>query len=778
MLPEEILRSISSIDESDLEVLYKKFCEKNGEEKDDEFISDLYNSKRINKDEFKDYQFLKKIELTVAANISNVNKVDSKPSGVDVGDSADDFTLLESIDEGGMGEILIAKDNELGRTVAFKRIHPHVAEVPSYLGRFLMEAQVTAQLQHPNIVPVYQMKVEGNKAAYAMKLIQGKTLKDLITESQKQLDEKGKVGKHHNLSARLEHFLKVCDALHYAHRKGVIHRDLKPLNIMVGSFNEVYVMDWGIAKIISVNEEVFDDLTEKVGSKGDDDTDGTQVGQLLGTPPYMSPEQANGQNDIIDHRSDLFSLGLILFELLTLRRAYLPDDQNTTLEKARLAKLDDPKPYGCDQSIPKQLIAIVRKATQLEPNNRYNTVEDFADDIRRYMRGVAIKAKRDTIVQKLLRWMNRHRLAVLNIFVYTILSSLVVVTWTFYQKQEEKLEVQLQGQRMNRFISSISKHAQNIDTQFLKYEGIVQGVAASAVTLMERGQPDSGRFYDYKDFADPQLAPPDLAESSVYGFPISVDWQSYKLAPGVEYDQVEDLVRILNPLRHTFKRMILKSHHMQVAVDDDKTAMSVIKDQGLPLVWTFVGLEEGIFAEYPGKTGYPSDFDARERPWYVNTLNNEGACWMPPYIDVGGRGLMLPCTSKLFDKNGKFLGVAAVEMTLEFIRHRLMTMSDIQGIENTYLLNDRAEIIVNSEETSNTYERGTLINAMDNLKVYPHKEVVKDILNGKNGYISYKEYGKEKLLAYNKLNSIGWYYLAEADASKILELKIKDNDAQ
>lgn len=777
MLAEEIYRSISSISESELEDLYNRFCEKNGTDKGDEFISELYKNNRINKEELKSFQFLKKIELTVMVNVPSDNEAESTQSQSKDSNSQEDFTILESIDEGGMGEILIAKDNELGRTVAFKRIHPHVAKVPSYLGRFFMEAQVTAQLQHPNIVPVYQMKVDGNNAAYAMKLIEGKTLKALITESQKQLDEKGRLDKHHNLSARLEHFLKVCDAMHYAHRKGVIHRDLKPLNVMVGPYHEVYVMDWGIAKIISVDDEVFDDITEKVGSR-DDDTDETQVGQLLGTPAYMSPEQASGKNDTIDHRSDLFSLGLILFELITLRRAYLADEQQTTLEKARLANLAEPEPYARHQNIPKQLIAIVRKATRLDPDGRYTTVEMFADDIRRYMRGVAIKAKRDTLVQKLMRWMNRHRLAVLNIVLYTVLFSLAAVSWSVYQQQKAVVEAQIQGQRMSQFISQVAKQAQLIDTQFLKYEGIVQGVAAAAVTLLERGHPDSGRFYDYKDFADPEQAPPDLAQSSVYGFPISVGWHAYKLAPGVEYEQVENLVRIINPLRHTFKRMILKSHHTEVAVDDVDTASRVIKDEGLPLVWTYVGLEEGIMAEFPGKSGYHPDYDPRKRPWYINTLKSDGACWMPPYIDVGGRGLMLPCTSKLYNTGGQFLGIAVVEMTLDYIRHELMSIADIQGIENTYLLNDHAEIVVDSAETSNTYERGTLINTMDNLKTYSNKEVVNNILQGKNGYISYEEQGQEKLLAYYKLNSTGWYYLAVANAHMVMESKSKSNISQ
>jgi len=774
MLPEEINRSISSISDAELEGLYKHFCEKNGTDNDDKFISELYNSNRINKEELKNFQILKKIEFTTVADISSFKTMDAPHDQGKVGNPQDDFTILTSIDQGGMAEILIARDNELGRTVAFKKILPHVAEVPGYLERFFMEAQVTAQLQHPNIVPVYEMKADGSNSGYAMKLIQGKTLRALIIETQTQLDEKGKLGEHHNLSARLEHFLKVCDAMHYAHRKGVIHRDLKPLNIMVGPYNEVYVMDWGIAKIISVDDEVFNDLTEKVGSSGDDQEE-TQIGQVLGTPAYMSPEQACGKNDTIDHRSDLFSLGLILFELVTLRRAYRKDDHHKVIEKAELAKLAKPEPYARHQNIPKQLIAIIRKATRLDPEDRYNTVEDFADDIRRYMRGAAIEAKRDTLVQKLMRWMNRHRLAVLNIVAYTVLFSLAAVSWSVYQQQKAGMEAQIQGQRMSQFISVVAKQAQIIDAQFLKYEGILQGIASSAVTLLERGHPDSGRFYDHKDYADPQLAPPDLEESSVYGLPISVSWLVYKLAPGVEYEQVEDLVRIIDPLRYTFKRMILKSHHTVIALDDNETASRIIKDEGLPLVWTYIGLEEGIYAQYPGAAFFPPDFDPRKRPWYVNTLKNDGACWMPPYIDVGGRGVLLPCTSKLINTEGKLLGVAAVEMTLDFIRHELMSIPGIQGIENTYLLNDRAEIVVDSAETSNTYERGTLINTMDNLKTYSNKEVVNNILQGKNGYISYEEQGKEKLLTYYKLNSIGWYYLAVTDASKILDLKMKGN---
>ncbi|MCG8380079.1 MAG: serine/threonine protein kinase [Proteobacteria bacterium] len=768
MLPEEIARSVSSIEESELEELYKEFCATNGKNKDDKFISGLYKSDRINIEELKSYQFLKRIELTALANPEEVQDESQDTSSED-NDLQDGFTIMESIDEGGMGEILIAQDNELGRAVAYKRIHPHVAEVPSYLGRFIMEAQVTAQLQHPNIVPVYAMKVEEGKAAYAMKLIQGKTLKDLIEESRQQLDQKGKLDKHHNLQARLEHFLKVCDAIHYAHRKGVIHRDLKPLNIMVGPYNEVYVMDWGIAKIISVDDAVFEDPTKRIDAKTEDDTGETKVGQLLGTPAYMSPEQASGQNDIIDHRSDLFSLGLILFELITLFRAYVADEELNVLGKACLAKLEKPVLYPRHPPVPKQLIAIVNKATQLNPDDRYDTVEKFADDIRRYMRGVAIKAKRDTSIQKLMRWMNRHRLAVLNIVIYTIILSVVAVGWSFYQQQQGKMQAQVKEQKLSSFLTSVASKSQMIDAEFLKYEGILEGLAHSATNLLGMGKQDESPYYTDLDIASSEHVPPDYSSSNVYGFPISVGWHVNKLAPEVDFNKVEPLIKKLNPLRHSFQRLMLKSYHETITPEETEKVKKIIHEEGLPLIWSYIGLEEGLFAEYPGKTGYPPEFDPRKRPWYQGTLGNKGAQWLKPYIDVGGQGVLLPCTSPLFNDQGTFLGVAGVEIKLDYIRNNLIPMTEFPGIEDTYLLNEKGQIVVASSDRAESYKLGTLINSIRDLTVYSNPEVVDAIMQGKSGYVSNKSGGKEKLIVYYRLNSIGWYYLAEASTSQIIE---------
>ncbi len=776
MLTEAIKENIISISLSELEALCQEFMAENGEHTEDEFVHHLYNTKRITANEFKNIQTHGRIDLTSVANISDISDLTKrhsadksaadKISGTYVDD--ENYTILESIDEGAMGEILIARDNKLNRTVAYKKIHAHVAEIPSYLGRFYMEAQVTAQLQHPNIVPVYDLMTTNDSVGYAMKLIDGITLKGLIRETQDQYVKFGEPDEHHTLHARLEHFLKVCDAMHYAHRKGVIHRDLKPLNIMIGPYNEVYVMDWGIAKTVEVDKETFGDKTVLVGHEEVDEDDKTKMGQVMGTPAYMSPEQAEGEHDILDHRSDLYALGLILFELVTFHRAINGKNTDEVMMKARRGHIDPPPVYGKQADDQEQLLAIVKKATQYMPEDRYPTVADFADDIRRFMHGEAIKARPESKKQKFMRWIMHHRKAAVNIVLYSVLASFLSIVAILVMQMQSMKETQDEGQKTNEFITKVATKAQQIDTQFLKYEGILEGLTIGATNLLTQGSIDKSPYYTSETIALPDKGPSDYKFSEVYGFPVSVDYHVYKLAPGVSEDEVKPILQRLNPIRHSFKSLMLKSYKEAVAKDDDEAARRIIMQEGLPLVWSYVGLEEGIIADYPGKTGYPESYDPRQRPWYRTTMDKTGINWQQPYIDVGGRGVLLPATSPIFNNEGKFIGVAGVELTLEYIRKRLMGLYGFDGLEETYLLNDKAEIIVSSSDKTQSYGLGTLINSIEDLEVFPNEYVVNKISRGQSGHYFYIDRGREKVIAYYKLNSTGWYYVAKADAEELL----------
>src|SRR5262245_12197925 len=237
------------------------------------------------------------------------------------------YQLQGEIARGGMGAVLRGRDVDLGRDLAVKVLLPKYADRPEVARRFLEEAQVGAQLQHPGVVPVYDIGRFGDRPFFTMKLVKGHSLAQLLGEREQPTADRPRL---------LGIALQVCQALAYAHAKGVIHRDLKPANVMVGSFGEVQVMDWGLAKVLAeggiadeerASRQHQDDGTQvrtaRSGSAAGRHGTDTEAGALLGTPAYMPPEQAQGDVALLDRRADVFGLGAILCEVLTGKPPYV-----------------------------------------------------------------------------------------------------------------------------------------------------------------------------------------------------------------------------------------------------------------------------------------------------------------------------------------------------------------------------------------------------------------------------------------------------------------------
>lgn len=283
-----------------------------------------------------------------------------------------EYEIVGDLARGSMGAIKIARDTSLQRQVALKLLDP-ASTLPNAAARFLDEARITAQLQHPSIVPVYAIGTLDGDPYFAMQLIEGRTLRDvidgLVRHDPDDLVRYGRV-------RLLNILVQVCNSIAYAHSRGVIHRDLKPANIMLGEYGEVFVMDWGLAKI--VKSAVEDPV---VGGRPDEAAYQTRVGDVTGTPAYMAPEQAMGLIDALSERTDVFALGAILYELVALRPPFVADSMIATLRLAQHAQIQLPSVVAPDADVPPALEAIIMRCLARDPMRRYTSVAALRDEI-------------------------------------------------------------------------------------------------------------------------------------------------------------------------------------------------------------------------------------------------------------------------------------------------------------------------------------------------------------------------------------------------------------
>jgi WD40 repeat protein/serine/threonine protein kinase len=318
------------------------------------------------------------------------------------------FQILRPLAKGGLGEVFVARDTNLNREVALKLIQKTQIADPQGRARFLFEAEITGGLEHPGIVPVYALgESPDGRPFYSMRLVRGETLKERI----RKFHERGNIrGQALEFRQLLNHFERVCDVVAYAHSRGVLHRDLKPSNVMLGKFGETLVVDWGLAKPIERTGEVqrspLDELTRRPTSGSS--VQGTLIGATLGTPHYMSPEQAMGQLDRIGPCSDVYSLGATLYCILT---GHPPlshvGDVGEILRRVALG--DIPSALASKPEIPDTLASICKKAMAVQPEARYGSAAALAADIESWLADEPVAGVRESNAIRVSRWERRHR---------------------------------------------------------------------------------------------------------------------------------------------------------------------------------------------------------------------------------------------------------------------------------------------------------------------------------------------------------------------------------
>jgi serine/threonine-protein kinase len=314
------------------------------------------------------------------------------------------YTLTRLHATGGIGRVWLARDASLGRDVALKELRPERAGHATLRARFLKEAQVTGQLEHPGIVPIYEVggRPGDNQPFYTMRFVRGRTLAEAVAAYHRRRAR----GQAAPLELRelLTAFVDVCNAVAFAHSRGVLHRDLKPHNVVLGDYGEVVVLDWGLAKTVGQPEaDGADPLT--VSAPGE--AQATLQGEVLGTAGYMAPEQAEGRLDLLGPATDVYGLGAILYEILT---GQSPFAGGLTQEVLRRVAREEPlRPRQRVPATPRALEAICLKALAKQPAQRYASAADLARDLRHYLADEPVSAHPEGRLVRLGRWGRRHK---------------------------------------------------------------------------------------------------------------------------------------------------------------------------------------------------------------------------------------------------------------------------------------------------------------------------------------------------------------------------------
>lgn len=647
---------------------------------------------------------------------------------------------------GGMGRITRAFDRRLGREVAVKEMLDQ-----GLRARFEREVWITARLQHPAIVPIYEAGTfPDGSTFYTMRLVPGRSLADAINDAT-------------TLEARLRllpHVRAAAEAVAYAHSRGVIHRDLKPGNILVGEFGETVVIDWGLAKQAG-------DAEVEVASRTSNPKL-TRMGSVMGTPCFMSPSTAAGVP--ADATDDVYALGAILYNLLAGEPPYWdssPHDSDALIA-ATIARPPTPIATRAPEA-PADLHAIVEHAMPRD-NAAARTATQFLDELARFETGQLLVSRSYPLRELVVRWVRQHRLKVTFVALAAIAAIVVVGLLLRLDRAADELAIRERGDHLTHLYEDVARQAYVIDRDLLRLENALEGLTTAAKWALEGPDPALEKIYFDSDFDDIKTRPTDFTDRTTYRWDVSVEHPVVSIAPGVEREPLLPKIRRLIPLRHHIRDMVIAA-----AMRDDHRTLSpgevtkLLLHRAGPIDYAYFDLPEGVHVMWPGIAALRRDYDVRTASFYRNSAEERGRHWGAPYVDSttasDGDDLVLPCTKGVWSEDGTLLGVAGVEMTVTKMLDTSMRMTRRTTLRVSLVDKDGRKVIdssvANQKFPSNGRDEAIEFSPFD------LPSVADAIRDRREGITETTRDGRPIVVAYVRLDAINWYYVVEVDAASL-----------
>lgn len=640
---------------------------------------------------------------------------------------------------GGQGNISKAVNIALGNEVAVKSLHTKLCSDENARTAFFNEAKLTAQLDHPGIIPIHGLYCDPEDGMHlAMKLISGKTLADYLREIAEIYESRGvaNFNEHKSLRNRIDIFLRVCEAVDYAHDRHILHRDLKPENIMIGPHRETYVTDWGIAMHID---------------------EARNLTKLTGTPGYVAPEVLTQKS--ADVRTDVYALGLILFELVTLSPAF-PGEKLTEMVRRIKRGWHAPLRHRFHCRIDTDLAAIIRKAISTDPEKRYSSAAALAEDLRSYLDNAETIANPDNLFSKLGRQCVKHHKGMLLIALSALLLAAGSVAVTLQKQIDWSITNRYRDHAASAVYTNLNNTAEKISRTVEQAENLLARMRLNMLfSALETETPYSA---EKNCFVPREQYRSDKAP------------KSYMYYPARHQKADPDNVCVFNFRKKPLDPQLLRSYgntanfmaKIPALFDRDlsaKEAKQQFMEAGSPIKRIYFALEAGIFACYPGMDDFPDTYDPLKRRWYTEGKKQKDLpVWISVYQDGGtNQDLVSSCAIPIRTAAGKLAGVAGVDFSITQLAEQLFEhTTDFSRFTHAKALFSRdGKVLYRTSGNSGEADR-----------VFSSPDLILRMQQRKNGKLHFFDrFGKEKLLVFAFIKKLNIFYAEYIDFDALIQ---------